>query len=141
MKNRILAVNLYNALKEVKYTKMHSLPILNHVLLDFSNGELHLTTTDLETKKESTAPCRMNEEFKVCINMITKCDVSNTYKPHWKKFYPFLDYIKLLAEWEEVLDFEYQENICTLVITHGRTRTEFKCMDAREFPSLETIPC
>ena len=46
---------------------------------------------------------------------------------------------KVLAEgFDDVLEFEFLENTQTLVIRHGTSRTEFKCLDAMEFPALQS---
>lgn len=140
--NKLLAENLYKALKQVKRTKIHPLPVLNHAKLEFSNGELTITTTDLDEPITVKCPCILNEEWSTCVLMVHKCDVVigyyagyGTAKTANHKLYPFLDYIKVMAEDKAVLGFEFIENTETMIITSGRSRTEFKCLDALEFPS------
>lgn len=140
--NKILAVNLYKSLKEVKRTKMSTLPILNHIKMQFTNGELVITSTDLETSSQAKCPAIMNEEWETCVNMIVKCDTSNTIVAHWHKFYPFLDFVKLHAEYEDVLEFTFNPDIQMMYIKiqGERSQAEFKCMDAMEFPAIaETL--
>lgn len=134
--NKVLAVNLYKALKKVKKTKMSTLPILNHAKMEFSKGELTVTTTDLENPVQEKVSCILNEEWVTCVNMITRCDTSNTYKSHWQKFYPFLDFVKLHAEYNDVLEFTFNPGIQMMYvkIQGERSQAEFKCMDAQEFP-------
>jgi DNA polymerase III sliding clamp (beta) subunit (PCNA family) len=137
MSNKILAENLFKSLKEVKRTKIHSLPVLNYALLDFSNGELHITTTDLEDTITVKCPCRLDEEFSTCVLMVHK--VNDLY-PNGRikasyKYYPFLDYIKVMAEDNAVLEFTFNPDVQILAIKSGRSTTEFKCLDAMEFPT------
>lgn len=138
MSNKLLAENLYKALKEVKCTKVHSMPVLNHAKLDFSNGELTITTTDLENTITVKCTCRLNEEWSTCVPMV------NIYKELYPnksvkksyKYYPFIDYIKVMAEDKAVLDFIFNPNVQILTIKSGRSTTEFKCLDAMEFPMV-----
>jgi DNA polymerase III sliding clamp (beta) subunit (PCNA family) len=139
--NTVLAENLYKSLKEVKRTTIHSLPVLNHAKLEFSNGELLVTTTDLE--KPITAKCaaRVESEWSTCVPMVHKCEVITGYTcgrgeiTAKHKLYPFLDYIKVMAEYKEVLELEFLPDIQILVIHCGKSRSEFKCIDAMEFPA------
>lgn len=134
--NRVLAKNLYRALKEVKNTKIVKIPILNHAKLEFVNGELLLTSTDLDTTKYSKCSCILEEEWTTCVPMQSKIDVSNTHKPRWNKTYPFMDFIKVCAEYDDVLEFTFNPEIqvVTIKVKGERSITEFKCIDAEEFP-------
>ena len=137
--NRVLATNLYKSLKEVKRTKIHSLPVLNYAKLEFTNGELIITSTDLEKPLQSKCPSIMEEEWSTCVPMQTKIDVSNTYRPVYHKVYPFMDFVKVCAEYEDVLEltFNPQIQVLTIKIRGERSITEFKCIDAEEFPQVE----
>lgn len=142
--NKVLAVNLYKTLKEVKRTKMSSLPILNHAKMQFTNGELIVTSTDLETALQAKCPAIMNEEWETCVNMVHKIEtghdengythkIGNTYK-----YYPFLDFVKLHAEYQDVLELTFNPEIqmMTIKVQGERSTSEFKCMDALEFPAI-----
>ena len=136
--NKVLSENLYKALKEVKQTKISKyVPVYNHAKLEFTNGELLITTINPETKESSQVrcPCILEEEFSTCVPMQSKIDVSNTYRPVWHKVYPFMDFVKVCAEYKDVLEFTFNPQIQTLTIkVQGeRSYTEFKCIDAQEF--------
>lgn len=142
--NKVLAVNLYNALKQVKRTKMHTLPVLNHALLQFREGELVITSTDLNDTLRAKCSCILNEEWETCVNMITWWEDKNwdRINKRWKKeshkYYPFLDFAKIHAEYNDVLEFTFNYTIQTMTIkVQGeRSIAEFKCLDAQEFPSV-----
>lgn len=139
--NKLLSVNLYKALKEVKITKISKIPILNHAKIEFVNGELLITATDLENILKSRCSCILEEEWTTCVPMQSKIDVSTTYKPHWNKIYSFLDFIKVCAEYEDVLEFTFEPKIqvITIKVVGERSTTIFKCMDAMEFPQVSII--
>jgi hypothetical protein len=139
--NTVLAENLYKSLKAVKRTTIHSLPVLNYAKLEFSNGELLVTTTDLE--KPITAKCaaRVESEWSTCIPMVNKWTDKHwdKFKERWvtesHKYYPFHDFVKVMAEYQEVLELEFLPDVQILVIHCGKSRSEFKCLDAMEFPA------
>lgn len=141
MTNKVLAENLYKALKQVKRTKLYALPVLNHVRLAFVNGEIELTTTDLDTVSKSKCASIMNEEWSTCVPLMLRANThhdehgNQTRKEHKYKYYPFLDYVKVHAEYQDVLEMEFNPDLQILTITCGRSKTEFKCLDAQEFPS------
>jgi DNA polymerase III sliding clamp (beta) subunit (PCNA family) len=146
--NRVLAENLYKALKEVKRTKTHTLPILNHAKLEFTNGELIITSTDLEKSLQSKCPSIMEEEWTTCVPMVHEVETQHDKngnaryyydKGHIFKYYPFLDFVKVCAEYKDVLEFTFnpQTQTVTIKIQGERSNTEFKCMDAQEFPAVE----
>jgi hypothetical protein len=139
--NRILSENLYKALKQVKQTKIHkTLHFMNFEKLEFSNGELTITTLDADTFEPSQVKCSciMEEEWSTCVPMQKKIDVSDTRRPVWHKVYPFMDFIKVVAEYKDVLEFTFDPKIQTLKIKiqGERSVTEFKCIDAQEFPAV-----
>ena len=131
--NKILSENLYEGLKKVKITKVNKyLPVLNCAKLEFSNGELTITTTDLENSYIAKVPCiTMNDEFSTCVPMQTRINVSKTR-------YRFMDFIKVCAEYRDVLEFTFDPKIqiLTIKVQGERSITEFKCIDAEEFPAI-----
>jgi len=136
--NTVLSVDLYNALKKVKITKISKIPVLNHVHLEFINGELLLTSTDLENTKKSKCPCCIEEEWSTCLPMQSKIDVSTTYKPVWHKVYTFMDFVEVCAEYKDILEFTFEPKIQTVTIkVRGERNTStFKCIDSLEFPVI-----
>lgn len=144
--NRVLATNLYKALKEVKQTQIsETLPVLNHAYLKFADGELMLATTDLKDHKVSHCPSIMNDEWSTCVLMVHKVETSHDaegkplkgrFDTRSYKYYPFLDFVKLHAEYEDVLalDFNPQTQILTIKVERERCTAEFKCMSSEEFP-------
>lgn len=131
--NRVLATDLYKALKKVKITKISASPILNHARIEFINGELLLTSTDLENTFESKCACILEEEWATCVPMQGK---KNNYK-----VYPFLDFIKVCAGYNDLLAFTFDPKIqvITIKVVGERSITTFKCMDSVEFPQTKTI--
>lgn len=126
--NRVLAENLYAALKQVKRTSIHSLPVLNYIRLRFFYGELHLTTTDLENFLTAKCACQLNEEWATCVPMV--------HRVTRRTFYPFIDYIKVMMGCADVLDLSFDPSIQILTVSAGTSRAEFKCLDAQEFPPV-----
>lgn len=145
--NKVLAVNLYKALKNVKRTKISSLPVLNHAKMQFTNGELIVTTTDLENPVQEKVSCILNEEWSTCVLMVHKVETGHDENGYTHKigktykYYPFLDFVKLHAEYQDVLEFTFnpEVQIMTVRVQGERNTTEFKCMDALEFPCAETL--
>ena len=138
--NTVLAENLYQAIKSVKQTEFSSLPVLNHVKIEFKEGWLHVTKTDLENTLQAKCAARVEQEFSTCVPMIVKVSYYDTSKKSapkvTRKYYPFLDYLRVMAEYKEVLEIEFIENIQTLVIYCGKSKTEFRCIDSSEFPPI-----
>lgn len=136
--NRLLSENLYKALKKVKQTKIHKyIPVNNYAKLEFKNGELVITTLNIDTNElsEVKCPCILEEEWSTCVPMQSKIDVSNTYRPIWHKVYPFMDFIEVCAEYKDVLEFTFNPEIqiLTIKVQGERNKTEFKCIDTIEF--------
>lgn len=140
--NRILAKNLYKAVKAVKRTEIHSMPIINTVRLSFEEGQCKVTTVELTDSgfkaATETAPSIMNSEWAACLTMVHKVEVhpNGRYKGTKQKFYPFLDYLKIMAEYDEVLEMDFDPTIQTVTIKAGSSRSTFKCIDAQEFPPV-----
>lgn len=140
--NRVLATNLYKALKEIKQTQIHkTLPVLNYAKLEFTDGELVITSTNLEEFKVSKCPAIMNDEWSTCVLMVNNYTwweprLYSWSKEHHCKGYPFLEFVKLHAEYEDVLELTFNPNIqiLTVKVQGERSVTEFKCLDAQEFP-------
>jgi hypothetical protein len=137
--NRVRAKNLLNALKEVKITKISKTPILNHARLQFEDGYLVMTSTDMGEVYQAKCPAIMDEEWATCVPMQNKIDISPTYRPQWKKVYPFMDFVAVCAEYDDVLEltFEPTIQILTIKVQGERSTSEFKCLHVREFPSVE----
>lgn len=140
--NKVLSENLYKALKEVKITKIYqSLPILNYARLEFKDGWLIVTTSDLENTYTAKCSCIMEEEYSTCVPMvheITGYFTVNSRKKSTRKFYPFLDFLKVCAEYKDVLELSFNPKvqILTVKVQGERSITEFKCLDAVEFPAV-----
>lgn len=134
--NKVLAGNLYKALKKVKITTISKTPVLNHARLDFADGELLITSTNLEKTFQEKVSCILEEEWSTCVNMVNRVDVSDTRVPRWYKFYPFIDFAKVHAEYKDVLLFSFDEKvqIMTVQVRGEKSKFEFKCIDVAEFP-------
>ena len=134
--NKVLAKNLYKALKKVQIRGFSKTPILNHVRFDFANGELLITTTNLEKVLQEKASCILEEEWSTCMPMVTNVDISETRRPKLHKFYPLVDFAKVHAEYEDVLLFSFDEKSQTITVQVQGEHSEFKfkCMDVSEFP-------
>lgn len=133
---RVLTENLYKAVKAVKRTELSSLPVLNYAWLRTENGNLSISTHDLEKPITERCAARVNKDFSTCILMVHKCEVWDNGKDRKLKFYPFLDYLKVMAEQEAVLDLFFDPALQILTIKAGTSKTEFKCLDAQEFPPV-----
>lgn len=143
---RVLTENLYKAVKAVKRTELSSLPVLNHAWLRTENGYLVISTHDLETPLTVHCAARVNEDFSTCVLMVHKKEVVTGYKISFgttiemtgkHKFYPFFDYLKVMAKQEPVLDLFFDPSVQLLTIKAGTSTTVFKCLDAQEFPLVE----
>lgn len=143
MNAKVLPENLYKAVKQVKVSKLQKFPILNHALLETKDGRLRITTWDFETGKQFTAQCAasIHQEFAVCVPMIDKKFTDNGYQNtgHWRTFHPFLDFCKVASEvFEYAISLTYDPNFDILTIKSSfdanKSKTEFKCIDASEFP-------
>ena len=138
--NAVLAENLFRAVKEVKITKGSPLPILNHARLTVKDGQITITTTDLEKVYKASARARTEDPFETCIPMYLKTTChpggygkgSKTITTH-----PFFDWCKVMATCGYgILALEFNPSVQILTIRAENSRTEFKCLDAREFPPL-----
>lgn len=133
---KIYAKDLLQALKKTKRTTTHVLPVLNHFLLKVKDYKTSITTTDLENTLQSECESFTDDSFSVCVPMIHKYDASNTYIPKWHKGYPFFELIKIHAETNDLLEIQYLPQTLEIKITHERSTSIIKCMDAEEFPSV-----
>jgi len=135
---QILAENLYKAVKAVKITEVSHLPVLNHARLkiDESTGYLTVTTTDLERPQTEKVSCRWDAPFETCVPMVHKCETNpnGCGETTTRKFYPFLDWLKVMAEYKEVLTMTLDEKTQITTVKAGNTRATFKCMDAGDYP-------
>lgn len=138
---QILASELYKAVKAVKTSNYSSLPVLNHarMRIDDESGYLTVTTTDLETPRTAKASCRWDDVLDVCVPMIVKTKNKVGYNRNAKvtthTYYPFVDWLKVMAEYKELLTIELDQKTMTLKASTKNSRTYFKCMDAQEFPA------
>jgi hypothetical protein len=147
----IQATDLYKAANQVKRTEFwKTLPVLNHALLQLTDEGLKITTYAFlpadkgseKTKKDvkTSDPVRYwgnGERWSTCVPMVNS--VTNDLGYHRKsthKYHPFIDWLKVAAEYKDTLELEFVEQIQTLRIKSGKTITEFKCLDAQEFPSI-----
>lgn len=138
---RTLATNLYQAAKltYIPASKMNKeakqLPIMHHARLRVKNGVVEITTIDTtgETWElvTETAPARTDEEFETLVPMR-----------------PLRDWLGVTAKYKSVLVLSLDTRTQTLTVKEeselAPSRTEFKCIDALEFPShLKTkeSPC
>ena len=143
--NKVLAVNLHKALKQVKITEVSESPILNHAKFEFSNGRLKITTTDLQEVYTAECSCILNEEWATCVPMVHKCKTGHdskgntSYRSHTFKYYPFLDFVGICAEYKDVLEFTFDPTmqIMTVKVQGERSTTTFKCLDIQEFPAVK----
>jgi len=70
--------------------------------------------------------------------MVCKVETTpNGYRGHktTRKFYPFMDWLKVMADYKELLVIEHDKRTESLTIKAGSSRTTFKCLDAQEFPA------
>jgi len=139
----VLSKPLYTAIKAVKVTEISPLPVLNHCLLRTFNGNLTVTTASLTNGGikaiKKIVPCRVDQDFETCVLMVHRPPKQFIKGRGWvkyPKFYPFLDYLKVIAECEDVLTLSLNPDIQILTIKAGRSVTEFKCLDAQEFPAV-----
>ena len=126
---RILASNAYKAAKTVyrpisKVSK--TLPILAHVLIRPHAGAVAFTTHDLVEPLTETSTALWNgEPFETCVPMRALKDFLGVMKQNK----------------DEVLTFVFDPHIMRLIVTTDphdgmKSRTEFKCLDANEFPPV-----
>ncbi len=140
--NRVLSDKLYKSLKDVKISKPHKLPVLNYAKLEFLNGELIITTTDLEEIFISRVPCIVEEEFSTCVPMLIEVTGKWSYncnsRKSTRKFYPFIGFVKVCAEYKDVLEFSFNAGtqILTIKVQGERSVTEFKCIHTDKFPAI-----
>lgn len=123
--NNVYANELYKAARAVKYkgmTKQTTIPVLSHARLDVRDGRAQLVTVnldDFEHPLHAEARARTMEPFQTCVPLK-----------------PFKDW--LYATGDDLLDIQYQAPIATLFVKAGNTRAQFKCLDAQEFPAVDS---
>ena len=137
----ISARELYEAAKAVKQTEIQPLPILNHARIRLTDEGLKITTARLtdEGFKAETDGAHFwgnGERWETCVPMVRIVNTypNGSYRPQKRKFYPFLDWLRVMAEFKETLELEFDPQVQILTIRAGNSRTEFKCIDAQEFP-------
>ena len=126
----VLCTNLYKSLSKVKpKVKNKWLPITSTAHLYIKNGALCVTTFGLDgdgwKAQNATIPARYEKDIDTCV-----------------PFKPFIDWLRVTQDpknkennYDQIhLDFDPRCQI--LKVKAGNTRTEFKCIDAQEFPSL-----
>ena len=102
--------------------KKHTSKILENVLLNVSDGQLRLVTTDLEIELSSRIEIQVERE-----GVITA--------PARK----LLDITKALPADSHIL-FELDDENARLLIKAGRSRFELATLPAEDFPELDEIP-
>lgn len=137
---KILASELYKAVKAVKRTDYSHMPVLNYALLKITDdGYLTVTTTNLEKPLTAKASCIWDEPLETCAPMIlkkkNKVGYNRSAKETLHTYYPFMDWLKVMAEYKELLVIEHDKRTENLTIKAGSSRTTFKCIDAQEFPA------
>ena len=126
---RILASNAYKAVKAV-YRPMSKVnktfPVLAHVLIRFHAGAVAFTTHDLDKPLTETSPALWKgEPFETCVPMRALKDFLGVMKQNK----------------DEVLTFMFDSHSVRLIVTTDphdgmKSRTEFLCLDANEFPHV-----
>lgn len=139
---QISARELYEAAKNVKQTEIQPLPILNHARIRLTDDGLKITTarlTDDGLKAETDGAhfWGNGERWETCVPMVHKVETT----PHGyrgakqvRKLYPFLDWLKVMAEYRETLEIDFDPKVQIITIRAGASRTQFKCINAMEFP-------
>lgn len=127
---RTLAVNLHKAARAVYLPagkRGRTIPILAAVRLRFVNGEIELSSYDLDkgaTITETAPAVWDGETWETCIPMK-----------------PLRDWLAVVAKYKEVLTLQFDPSVQVIQfttdprVTGTRSKTEFKCLDAREFPA------
>lgn len=133
---KIYAKELLGGLKKVKRTKVHSVPVLNHVLLTVEGHKTVLRTTDLETPLQAECESFTDDSFSVCVPMVNVVEDRYSNKKSTHKYYPLFDLIKIHAETNDLLNLQYIPETCMLIITTRRSKSTIKCKDSSEFPIL-----
>ncbi len=129
--------NLYLAIKKVKRITPHPLPILNYALIQIDDGLITISTTDLDKPLTATAGCRSNgEKWDTCAPMLV---ITHDRAGHKHKYYPLVDYLKVLSEYETLMTLSFNPNIQILTIFSGNSTAKFNCLPANEFPPIERI--
>jgi hypothetical protein len=133
----IRAEDLYKAVKKIKRTVPAPLPILNHALIQVSPGAVSVHTSELtddgiKTVSESTEAIT-GESWETCIPMIVIVKERSGSK---HKYYPFYDWLRVMAEYKEQINIRFEPAIQTVFISGENSKTMFRCMDAHEFPPI-----
>lgn len=135
----ISAKQLYEAFRAVKHTEWSTLPALNYALITLTDDGLTCTTCTLANNEKGkdikkSDPVRYyanGERWQTCVPLITK---TQDRARNWHKFYPFLDWLRVMAEYRETLTIAFDPAVQILTVRAGSSTTEFKCLDACEFP-------
>ena len=125
-----------NSVKKIQTKYSKYIPVLNHILLEFKDGTLTITTTNREDIKIETVPyLHTGFEFSTCVPGYTIAQ-----KDGWGsksiKVRPFIDMIKIISEYEKWVMFGFDEKIRVIEIYNDNSRSLMKCIDAQEFPSV-----
>ena len=140
----VLCTNAYKAAKEVKITKPGKFPVLNCALLTTEPGYLIITTAELTDDgikaKSARIPARVTDEISTCVPMYNKTEcypMGARSKKHTITTHPFIDWLAVTASpKDDQIDLTLDATTQILKIRAGNTRTEFKCIDAQEFPPV-----
>lgn len=133
--------DLYSAVKAVKRTEIHTLPAVNHVLIRVTATGLRVATTDLNNfKVKDILFWGRGERWETCAPMVHKKESFNQDSAHvnigvMRKFYPFIDYLRVMAE-EEFIFLQFDPSLQLLTISTETSKATFKCLDAKEFPPI-----
>ena len=140
----INARDLYQAFKQVKKSEIcKGLPVLNYALMQLTDDGVVFKTIELTdggkdvTASEPVHYWANGERWETCVIMVHVVETHpNGYRgvTSKRKLYPFLDYLRVMAEFGETLQISFDPNIQILTINSGNSKSEFKCLDALEFP-------
>jgi len=141
----VTAKELYAAVKKVRRIKFRSLPILNYARIALTKDGMKITTTDIEDPTTTVIDYSYSgrlQRWATCVPM--SIQVTGCWGPHrsskesTREFHPFLDWLKVAAAYKETLYLDFDSKKEILIVTVGtNSRTEFKCVNADEFPPAE----
>jgi hypothetical protein len=133
----IRATDLFQAVKKIKRTAPAPLPILNHALLHVEPGKVTVSTVELANDGfkalSESAEAITGESWDTCVPMLVVVKERSGSK---HKYYPFYDWLRVMAEYKEQINLRFEPAIQTLFISGEDSKTKFLCIDAQEFPPV-----
>ena len=137
------AKEMFKAVQKVKREKMGKLPIFNYARIALTKDGMQITTSDGGKTKSVFLDYSYSGRLKrwaTCVPMITRHEVENDDKSRrsgWHHSRPFPDFLKVMAQYNDTLYLDFDPGREILIVTAGNSRTEFKCMNAKEFPPVK----